>query len=250
VLVVFALVACGGVESRISGTSKKAVSAGFIVSTLPTSPFPLYSAQRLSQGGSSMHIVIEGDGFAWVDRFHASNNPTPLDPVGLKIAEELSGDVVYLGRPCQYVSSPACNPHYWTDKRFAPEVLEAFNAALDQLKTGYGDMRFSLTGFSGGAYIAMRLAAMRSDVAAVNTAAGLLDPDAWTAYHKLSPIAGVPADTPVNANVRYKHFCGGEDDIIPCALTRRYVAAHPYHTMIIIKDADHGDIWKSLAGRL
>lgn len=235
---------CGTVEHRIQKADTIALDNGFSISNIQTSTFPLYSAQRIASNPDAIHIVIEGDGYAWVDRFRPSDNPTPLDPIGLKIASALSGDVIYLGRPCQYIDTPRCSPFYWTDKRFAPEVLSAFDDALNQIKARHSNAHFTLSGFSGGAYIAMRLAEIRSDVRRVNTVAGLLDPAAWTDYHGLSPLSGLPAKTPVNPNTQYMHICGGDDDVIPCALTRRFVAAHPEHQIKALMDEDHSSLWR------
>ncbi len=249
------LVACGGVESRTQKAEVIATAAGFQAVVIEAPVFSLYTAQRLSGAASdAVHIVIEGDGFARVDLSHASNNPTPIDPVGLRIATGLAGDVIYMARPCQYEFGPRCTPDIWTDRQFDAPIFASYNAALDALKAQHGNQSFILTGFSGGAHIAMRLAAMRGDVIRVNTVAGLLDRSAWRDYHGFKSLSGgalrpIPP-TPVRGDIQYFHICGEDDEVIPCSLTRRFVAEHPAHRLHAIKGADHGDIWKSLGGVL
>lgn len=67
---------------------------------------------------------------------------------------------VYLGRPCQYVMSQAesCDQRYWTNARFAPEVIAAMNSAISTIKDNLGATELSLVGYSGGAAIAVMIA--------------------------------------------------------------------------------------------
>ena len=86
--------------------------------------------------GKELTVYIEGDGLAWLTPVRPSKNPTPLNPVGLKLAlAHPEGKVAYLGRPCQYVAANAlgCETRYWTEERFSPEVVTAMSKAVDQL---------------------------------------------------------------------------------------------------------------------
>ncbi|MDT9126857.1 alpha/beta hydrolase, partial [Escherichia coli] len=58
---------------------------------------------------------------------------------------------VYLARPCQFVSGPACTSAVWTIRRYAEEVVQSLDQALDHLKTRYNNRDFELIGYSGGA---------------------------------------------------------------------------------------------------
>ncbi len=50
-----------------------------------------------------MVVYIEGDGRAYVNRRTPSNDPTPGNPMALRLAlADPSLRVLYLGRPCQY----------------------------------------------------------------------------------------------------------------------------------------------------
>ncbi len=50
-----------------------------------------------------LSIYIEGDGLAWVSPSQPSDDPTPIDPVALRLAlAQPTGRAVYVARPCQY----------------------------------------------------------------------------------------------------------------------------------------------------
>ncbi len=197
-------------------------------------------------------VYIEGDGLAWISKNRPSTNPTPMNPVGLKLAlEHPSNNVAYLARPCQYVANDVhCRQSYWTSLRFAPEVLEASQQALNKLKQQFGAKRLVLVGYSGGGAIAALLAAKRDDVAKLITVAGNLDHQSWTNLHKISPLKGSlnPADyIKALSTVEQIHFVGQQDEIIPSSLTLGFVARFPISTkvkVIIIPNQSHSCCWE------
>jgi len=72
-------------------------------------------------------IYIEGDGLSWIDASTPSNEPTPMDPLALKLALRDDAPSAYLARPCQYVAEDrkkSCAQKYWTYSRFSEEVIE------------------------------------------------------------------------------------------------------------------------------
>jgi len=165
-----------------------------------------------------VHIYIEGDGLAWLTSTTISDNPTPLNPVGLKLAaQDPFPFKVYLARPCQYLTSPKCRKEYWTDHRFSAEIINYYNAVLDQIKDEYGPVSFVLFGYSGGGTVAALLSARRDDISALVTVAGNLDTNFWTKKHSLSPLSGSlnPADfTSALENIQQYHFIGRKDKVI------------------------------------
>ena len=90
----------------------------------------------------TLSVFIEGDGFAWVTRNQPSQNPTPINPIALKIALNLGKkDSAYLSRPCQNVFNDdfnSCQERYWADDRFSDEVIASMDNALSQLKQSFG----------------------------------------------------------------------------------------------------------------
>jgi hypothetical protein len=195
---------------------------------------------RSNADNETLHLVIEGDGFSWVDKFTYSSNPTPLDPYGLKLAGKLNA--LYLARPCQYIFSENCDPKYWTDKRFSYEIINLYMHALDSLKLRYNVKELWLTGYSGGAYIALVLAAYRDDIKRVDTVFGLLSPSEWTRFHNISSI-----EQPLelkdlldkSRSTSFYHWCGEKDNIIPCHLHHKAIGKELNHKLFYIENADH-----------
>ncbi len=155
--------------------------AGFVPIRHATGGFTLYGLLRPARSGGAgrLHVYIEGDGHAWENTRTPSSDPTPHSDVTLRLAaaDPTACAVLYLARPCQYtrVLSPACATRYWTDARFAPEVISATNAAIDRAKAQTGAQRVVLVGFSGGGAVAVLAATLRDDVAFLGTVAGNLD---------------------------------------------------------------------------
>ena len=77
--------------------------------------FVLRIYYRFDKPGAPLKVYLEGDGRSWLNRNSISYNPTPKDPVGLTLAaRDNSYNVMYIARPCQYVSfdkNPDCKRH-------------------------------------------------------------------------------------------------------------------------------------------
>lgn len=185
------------------------------------------------QPQARLAIYIEGDGFAWIGASQPSSDPTPRDPLALRLAlAHPEGNAVYVARPCQYVDSGSstCARAYWTGRRFSEEVIEAFDDAIEKLKMRYGARHLTLVGYSGGGAIAALVAARRTDVDKLVTVAGNLDHRAWTNLHALQPLAGSlnPADeTDALVGIRQWHFAGSGDRIIPPSLAQSFAEHFP-----------------------
>ncbi len=257
IAITLSLSACGTVKQRVERAQNIAQENSYKHINLPSKPFSLFMATPSTialQHNQSLTIVIEGDGLAWLDRYTPSNDPTPRNPIGLKLATALSPQAIYLGRPCQYIQSSSCNVELWTDKRFDSRVINSYMDALDQIKGIYGNSRFRLVGFSGGAYVAFELSAQRNDIHHVTTIAGLLDPNEWTRHHKISSLDLSHTSTQLlesTQSIPFIHFCGSKDKTMPCELTKRFVRrAGNNHAIHIIKDAKHETLWNKIAHQI
>jgi len=212
--------------------STAAATHGFQKFFIKTENFQLLSYQRVGQRGGTATFYIEGDGFAFTSRQRVSSNPTPRNPLGLKLALlDHAENVIYLARPCQFVpilEEMHCDPAFWTGKRYAPMVVESINEAIDNVKQKMGIHRVRLVGYSGGGTIAAILAARRHDIIDLRTLAGNLDIVAFTRQHKVTPLSGSlnPTDFAAGlANMPQLHLVGEEDKTITRSQTESYLHA-------------------------
>ncbi len=212
--------------------------------------FDLTTFSKITQAGEAATIYIEGDGLAWRSRREPSNDPTPTNPVALHLAQaDMSANVIYLARPCQYTRGDACAKTYWTHKRFAPEVIETMNAALDTIVSAHHIRGVRLVGFSGGGAVAALLAARRTDVIDLRTVAGNLDIDAHSRLHDISPLSG--SLNPVREAARLRdipqhHFISMDDNIVPARVYQSYaqaLGATPCLHHSVINGAAHEKGW-------
>ena len=178
-------------------------------------------------------VYLESDGYIRVSPTVLSPDPTPLRPIALELAAlDDSASVLYLARPCQYLSDErrrTCNPLYWDTRRFSPEVVAALSDALDQAKERAKAQRLVLVGYSGGGTLANLLAVRRDDIVGIATVAAPLDVDAWVRHHRISPVTG-SLDATMRAKlagVRQIHFAGARDWQVPPTLLDSYMRALP-----------------------
>lgn len=209
-----------------------AQAAGWHAMLIKSPPFQLQAyLPEYAKQESALTVYIEGDGFAWSSPSTPSADPTPVNPLALRLAlVQAKGNAVYLGRACQYVEAErtACPQRYWTTARFAPEVIAATSHAINVLKQQFGANRLTLVGYSGGAAVAALLAVERHDVERLITVAGNLDHAAWTALHGLDPLVdslnpAALADKLVN--LPQIHFVGENDVVISPSLAYRWPLA-------------------------
>lgn len=243
----FLLLLCACVSPDSFGGSRQAAERwaamrGFSAKTLAAGSFTLtaftrHSASALQTAEDTLVVYIEGDGAAWPTPFDPPRDPTPQNPLALALAAaDPAAHVAYLGRPCQYLAPTElarCPPAYWIERRFAAEVITAYDTALTQLKAQSGTKRLHLVGYSGGGVIAALLARQRKDIGRLITVAAPLALADWLALHHLSPLTGSldPMDLPVapdepHGKRKEIHFAGSADRIVPPALLTRYVARH------------------------
>lgn len=224
---------CGTLDS-FGGASEIAAWAGqrgFSITNVQAGKFRLAAFVRKTPvPNDTLTIYIEGDGAVWPTPYHPPRDPTPVRPNSLSLAAaDPSTATVYFGRPCQYLSElalQACDSAYWTERRFAPEVVAAYNAAINQQKSALAARRLRLVGYSGGGVLAALLAARRNDVDVLITVAAPLALADWVAWHKASPLKGSLDPAELGENVRMPpsvHFVGGKDEVVPAMVVDRFI---------------------------
>ena len=241
-------------ELRVQAAEKKAADAGWQGVRLQAEKFVLAGfLPKTIHDSERLTIYIEGDGLAWINRSHASPDPTPLHPTALELAlHQPHGAAAYLARPCQYVSGDDrrnCAISWWTDRRFAQEVVDATDQAVEQLKRRFHAKDIELVGYSGGGAIAALVAARRTDIVRLVTVAGNLDHRAWTQHHRATPLDGSlnPADAwQALVGVPQVHFIGASDTIVSRDVIQSYLARFPPANrpqLHVIDGFDHVCCW-------
>jgi hypothetical protein len=237
-----------------------ASQAGFHKQRIKTSDFILTAYTKTDISSDILTIYIEGDGFAWVSRRMISSNPTPRYPVALKLATlDPHENIAYLGRPCQYISSEQeknYHSRYWSDSRFSERVIGSMDQAISVLKAQTGARQIVLAGYSGGAAIAVLVAARREDVSEIKTIAGNLDHASINKYHKVRQMQDSlnPMDYAEKiSHISQHHFVGEKDKVVPVDIIKGFARLSgdaDYNTIIVVKGVGHSkgwtDIWREL----
>lgn len=236
---------------RANTANRLAAAHGWQAQSLNAGHFRVRAYLPVASASDQLVVYLEGDGLAWLTPTHPSNDPTPVQPLALQLAlAQPSGTAAYLARPCQYMATqPNCALRYWTDARFAAEVVDSLDQAIEQLKTRYAARSLVLVGYSGGGTLALLLAARRTDVQRIITVAGNLDPDAWADFHHLRPLRQSLNPTlqrAALAHIPQQHLSGEHDQVVPTALTLRFNDVYPAGAasrVLRFADYDHQCCW-------
>jgi pimeloyl-ACP methyl ester carboxylesterase len=208
---------------------------------------------RAEAPGTTLAVYLEGDGRAWVTRSRLAMDPTPEEPIALRLAAaDPAPNVLYLARPCQFLSGAerhGCAPSLWSEARYGSAVLDAVDRAVTRARDAIGARSLELIGYSGGGAVAALLAERRRDVALLVTVAGNLDTEAWTRLHGVSPLSlsANPADgAAALAALPQLHLAGGRDEVVPPAILRSFMAHLPAGAparLEIVAEFDHECCW-------
>lgn len=245
---------CGSVfQSPAQRAASLAAENGWVADSVSTSTFVIQTFRNI-QSVKSRRLVfyIEGDGRAWQAKNRMPADPTPQHPMVLQLAIQHAGSVIYLGRPCQYVTyqtNKGCNPKYWASHRYAPEVIESLNETIDFFMAQTRADEVVLVGYSGGGATAALIAVRRTDVSGLITIAANLDAAEWTKNNGLTPLYG--SDNPAAfadplSKIRQIHFVGEDDDIVPQSIVQSYqnkMKDTARIRVVILKGFSHDCCW-------
>lgn len=243
---------CAGLDQRIKTATAVAAGGGLVRGDAPGGAFVLATWSRISDSRAPLTVYLEGDGLAWLTATEVSADPTPTDPVALRLAALDRGpNVVYIARPCQFgppAGTTPCSADVWARRPFAPPVISAVDRVVD-LYAARTSRKVRLVGYSGGGAVAVLSAAGRGDVVDLRTVAANLSTGRFTAYHKVSPYEG-SAD-PAHAAMRLSrlpqiHFVGARDRTVPRLIAEDYAARAGAGACVEIVEAalaDHSRGW-------
>lgn len=246
------LAGCGhGGATRDETAAAIARAAGLEAGMSTGAAFALQTWQRDDGRPGPLFVYIEGDGLAYIDARTPSSDPTPSDPVALRLAAADPGPaVLYIARPCQFATGRAdsrCGVRAWTTARFGPDVVASVDDAITRERLRHPERALVLVGYSGGGVIAALVAARRSDVALLVAVAAPLDVADWTRRLGVSPLdsAPLPLDQAARlSRVRLVAFAGGQDKVVPVASVTSAVDAFGVAAkMIVLPDFEHRCCW-------
>lgn len=208
---------------------------------------------RNSVGNTSsvLHVYIEGDGTPYRKRDAVSPDPTPHNPLMLRLMALDPVPSIYLGRPCYFAlyGDRGCEPLLWTSRRYAPEVVDSMEAALRSEISRVSASSIEIYGHSGGGTLAILLAQRVASVSRVVTIGANLDIAAWCKLHGYSPLIGSisPLDTAlVRTDLNVLHLVGAEDANTPPSLVQSAAQARGGETVRIVRGFDHACCWESV----
>lgn len=239
----------GACATPSSNAERIAQAAGLEQRVLEGEGFRHWIAYRPGPSGCRrLHVYLDHDGSPWLGERTVSMDPSPRDPLALRLMASDPGPAVYLGRPCHFVRDgrSACHPLSWTHRRYAEEVVASLLRALGEFRSARGFDEFVLIGYSGGGTLAMLMAPRLPRVLAVVTIAANLDTAAWSRLHDYSALVGSldPAtEAPLAASILQTHFVGGRDENVPPTITTRGLHRQSQADVVSFPDFDHRCCW-------
>jgi len=240
---------CSGLPS--SSFERAALEHGFRSSEIQGKLFRhrIYFNALAKRPVERLHIYIDGDGTPWRRRGQPALDPTPRNPLVLRLMALDSAPAIYLGRPCYAGLSETspCHPWFWTHGRYSEPVVASMAEAVKSVSASLEAGEIVLIGYSGGGTLAMLLAPRLQRAAKVATLAANLDLRSWTKLHGFSPLKSSldPAtQPPLPPGIQQWHWVGEEDRQVPPQLVRRALATQPSPHFAILPQVNHRSGWE------
>jgi hypothetical protein len=238
------------VNQRISDADRILINSPFKKVLVRSGNFVLTTYQKISDIDSPYIFYIDGDGFVRRNIETISENPTPINPIVIRLASlDPRNNIIYLARPCQYtdlsLNSLCRNNKYWTESRMSEEIVEVITNAIKQIANNH---QISLVGFSGGGGIAILVSPRLKNIKDITTIAGNLDIAEFCKFHNYPAIKD--SLNPIDfigqvRNIPQLHISGGKDKVVPEIITDKFVKASNSKCVkkMSIESATHGKGW-------
>ncbi len=246
------LLLLSGCATPTSRLDSLALSHNFERSVISTNGYDhLVYTRYLSKAKNVLHVYLEGDGSPWKYRVVTMPDPTPREPLALRLMARDSAPTAYVGRPCYNGTSkdPGCDASFWTSGRYSTAVVRSMTAVIEELIFRHGFKEVRLIGHSGGGALAMLIAPKIKQVSQVITIAGNLDTDAWTTHHGYSRLYTSlnPARQPqLSPRVSQWHLLGGKDGVVPPAIVKGYIRNQKNALGISVDNFSHACCWEKV----
>jgi hypothetical protein len=229
----------------LAGCNSVIVPKDFLYKDIETNTFALASWQKIGDKNSVVKIYIEGDGASFDAYGMPTKDPTPKGRLIRELAfGDMSSNVVYLARPCQFAMNDMCSVRHWTTARFSFEVIDSMYEAIKEIAK---NREVVLIGFSGGAQVAGLISVLKRDlrVKKVITVAGNLDHLAWTQYHNLPSLnesLNLADYKSLYFDIPQKHYVGDQDNVILLDLIFKFAEGQKVDVEVV-EGASHSDGW-------
>lgn len=227
-LLVFLLAGCAGVWNAPDDFEYSIIRAG---------DFEIATWQRITSANDPVHIYIEGDGRSFNSRGMPTSDPTPRGMLVRDLVErDISPNVAYIARPCQFVMSDSCTQSDWTDGRFSARVIDSVATVVQDIAQ---DRPVVLIGYSGGAMVSGLIIKTHPEINVEKwiTIAGVLNHSDWTQYFGDRPLS-VSLNMDTLPHVPQTHYVAEKDRVVPPTLTFKWVDDD---NIVVVPDATHGD---------
>jgi len=211
-----------------------------------------------SRESNRLHVYIDGDGTPWVRGVVPARDPTPRNPLVLRLMSLDDHAAVYVTRPCYFNTGPKenCYAERWTAGRYSSAIVNSMAAAIIDFAGKHGNPDILLIGYSGGGVLATLIAQQLTTATGLVTVAANLDVGMWIETFGLLPLSGSlnPAELDsVRSDLLQLHFVGELDEVVPQAVTSSYVEKHGGE-LIVIPGVNHNccweNNWKSILDRI
>ncbi len=205
-------------------------------------------ARNLSPGASTLHIYFSGDGTPWIHGTQIANDPTPREPLELRLMLEDPAPAVYIGRPCYLglATAPGCGPASWTVGRYSEGTVASMTSAVQAVLEDSPASHVVLIGYSGGGVLAMLVANREARISTVVTVGANLDVRAWTELHGYSPLSQSldPANVQEwRSSLRQIHLVGTDDGNVPPWIATNFAKGRPAVEVRTMAGFDHRCCW-------
>jgi pimeloyl-ACP methyl ester carboxylesterase len=226
---------------------------------LPTKPFTITTYARITSLNQPIAVYLDGDFLGWT----ATTDPGVPAPaeqaLGLRLAAlDPSPNVLYIAHPCELTNGDeACDPAALAHGRYASLVMIDINRAIDHFAVPFIHPSLNLVGVSGGAAVAVLLAARRHDVASLRTVAGNIDPLGAARAHAADINDDLIDPLPIAPRIALlpqQHLVGSQDTATPPFLANNFVKAlgpTACASVVEFTEATHTtgweEIWRSRA---
>mgnify|MGYP001552606836 FL=1 len=246
----FCVLGAAGCASPLQRIDSIAAAAGFQRTLVQGGSFrhAVYSGVASKSNQSTLRVYIEGDGSPYRGRYVVTPDPTPRQPVMLRLMSLDPTPAVYVGRPCYFglADEAPCEPLDWTLGRFSEEIVASMAVVIRGLAQEADADEILLIGHSGGGAMAVLLARRMPEVTHVVTLAGLLDTDAWAVEHAYTPLRY--SLNPVEGgalprSITQSHFAAADDTNVPPGLIQRAAERLGAGTVIVLPQVSHSKGW-------